>query len=39
MRDVGLGLVDRVPRLKTLFIGEAAGLGGDLPKLLRGEAL
>jgi 2-octaprenyl-6-methoxyphenol hydroxylase len=38
-RDVGLGLVDRLPRLKTMFIGEAAGLGGDLPKLLRGEAL
>jgi 2-octaprenyl-6-methoxyphenol hydroxylase len=39
MRDVGLGIVDRLPRLKELFIGEAAGLGGELPKLLRGEAL
>ncbi len=38
-RDIGLGLVDRMPRLKRMFIGEAAGLGGDLPKLLRGEAL
>jgi 2-octaprenyl-6-methoxyphenol hydroxylase len=38
-RDIGLGLVDRLPRLKSLFIGEAAGLGGELPKLLRGEAL
>ncbi len=39
MRDIGLGIVDRLPRLKSLFIGEAAGLGGDMPKLLRGEAL
>ncbi len=38
-RDVGLGLVDRVPNLKRLFIREAAGLIGDLPKLLRGKAL
>ncbi len=39
IRDIGLGIVDRLPRLKSVFIGEAAGLGGDLPKLLRGEAL
>jgi len=39
LRDVGLGIVDRLPRLKKMFIGEAAGLGGELPKLLRGEAL
>ena len=39
MRDIGLGIVDRLPRLKKMFIGEAAGLGGELPKLLRGEAL
>src|SRR5580658_4069768 len=38
-RDVGLGLVDRVPNLKRLFIREAAGLVGDVPKLLRGEML
>jgi 2-octaprenyl-6-methoxyphenol hydroxylase len=38
-RDVGLGLVDRLPALKRLFIREAAGLVGDVPKLLRGEAL
>ena len=38
-RDVGLGLVDRWPALKRLFIREAAGLLGDVPKLLRGEAL
>jgi 2-octaprenyl-6-methoxyphenol hydroxylase len=39
VRDVGLGLVDRVPNLKRLFIREAAGLVGDVPKLLRGKAL
>jgi 2-octaprenyl-6-methoxyphenol hydroxylase len=38
-RDVGLGLVDRVPALKHFFIREAAGLVGEVPKLLRGEAL
>jgi 2-octaprenyl-6-methoxyphenol hydroxylase len=38
-RDVGLGLVDRLPNLKRLFIREAAGLVGEVPKLLRGEAL
>jgi 2-octaprenyl-6-methoxyphenol hydroxylase len=39
IRDVGLGLVERMPALKRLFIREAAGLVGDVPKLLRGEAL
>src|SRR5436190_21775501 len=39
VRDVGLGLVDRLPALKHLFIREAAGLVGEVPKLLRGEAL
>jgi 2-octaprenyl-6-methoxyphenol hydroxylase len=39
LRDIGLGLVDRLPRLKNMFIGEAAGLSGELPKLMRGEAL
>ena len=39
LRDVGLGLVDRLPRLKQVFIREAAGLVGDVPRLLKGEAL
>ena len=39
VRDVGLGLVDRMPALKSFFIREAAGVTGDVPKLLRGEAL
>jgi 2-octaprenyl-6-methoxyphenol hydroxylase len=39
VRDVGLGLVDRLPALKQVFIREAAGLLGEAPKLLRGETL
>lgn len=39
VRDVGLGMVERAPALKDLFIREAAGFTGDVPKLLRGEAL
>jgi 2-octaprenyl-6-methoxyphenol hydroxylase len=38
-RGVGLGLVDRLPALKQVFIREAAGLTGEVPKLLRGETL
>jgi 2-octaprenyl-6-methoxyphenol hydroxylase len=36
-REFGLGLVDRLPILKQLFVQEAAGLSGELPRLLRGE--
>jgi 2-octaprenyl-6-methoxyphenol hydroxylase len=39
VRDVGLGIVDRLPWLKKRFIDEAAGAGGELPRLLRGEAI
>ena len=38
-RDIGLGLVERMPMLKRMFIREAAGFTGDVPKLLRGETL
>jgi 2-octaprenyl-6-methoxyphenol hydroxylase len=38
-RDVGLGIVDRMPRLKDFFIGQAAGGGRAMPRLMRGEAL
>jgi 2-octaprenyl-6-methoxyphenol hydroxylase len=38
-RDIGLGLVERMPALKRMFIREAAGFTGDVPKLLKGEAL
>jgi 2-octaprenyl-6-methoxyphenol hydroxylase len=39
VRDIGLGLVDRAPPLKNLFIRQAAGLVGEVPRLLKGEAL
>ena len=39
VRDIGLGLVDRTPPLKELFIRQAAGLSGEVPRLLKGEAL
>ena len=39
VRDIGLGLVDRTPPLKNLFIRQAAGLTGEVPRLLKGEAL
>ena len=39
VRDIGLGLVDRLPPLKSAFIRQAAGLSGEVPRLLKGEAL
>jgi 2-octaprenyl-6-methoxyphenol hydroxylase len=39
VRDIGLGVVDRLPPLKSLFIRQAAGLSGEVPRLLKGEAL
>jgi 2-octaprenyl-6-methoxyphenol hydroxylase len=38
-RDLGMGLVGRLPGLQRRFIREAAGLTGDVPRLLQGEAL
>jgi 2-octaprenyl-6-methoxyphenol hydroxylase len=38
-REVGLGVVDRIPALKRFFVSEAAGLTGDLPRLLKGEPI
>ncbi len=38
VRDLGLGLVDRMSGLKKRFIREAAG-SPSLPRLMRGEAL
>lgn len=38
-REFGLGLLDRIPALKQVLVAEAAGLTGELPKLLRGEAI
>jgi 2-octaprenyl-6-methoxyphenol hydroxylase len=39
IRDIGLGLVDRMPRLKAAFIQRAAGAGASMPRLMRGEGL
>lgn len=39
MRDLGLGVVDRMPAVKQMLVTEAAGLSGDVPRLLRGEAI
>lgn len=39
LRDVGLGVVDRMPKLKNYFLQEAAGITNGSPKLLLGEAL
>jgi 2-octaprenyl-6-methoxyphenol hydroxylase len=38
-RDLGLGLVNRLPAARRAFMREAAGLTGDLPRLLRGQSL
>jgi 2-octaprenyl-6-methoxyphenol hydroxylase len=38
-RDLGLGLVNRLPALRRALIAEAAGAAGDLPRLLRGRPL
>jgi len=39
LRDIGLGLVERMPRLKEFFIRQASGLSSDTPRLLKGEAI
>jgi 2-octaprenyl-6-methoxyphenol hydroxylase len=38
-RELGLGAVERIPPLKRFFMRHAMGLLGDLPRLMRGEAL
>ena len=39
IRDIGLGLVDRMPRMKEFFIRQASGLSGETPRLLKGEPI
>jgi len=39
IRDLGLGIVDRSPSLKRFLVREAAGGTGDVPRLMKGEAL
>jgi len=38
-RELGLGLVERIPPLKGFFMRHAMGLLGDLPRVMRGEEL
>jgi 2-octaprenyl-6-methoxyphenol hydroxylase len=35
LRDMGMGVINAVPGLRRRFIREAAGLNGDLPRLMR----
>lgn len=39
IRRFGLGAVQKLPPLKSMFMAEARGTSGDLPKLLQGEAV
>lgn len=39
LRSFGLGVVDRLPMLKNFFIGQASGISGETPRLLRGEQI
>lgn len=39
MRDLGLGIVDHLPGVKSALIRHAAGVGGNLPKLMRGQPI
>ncbi|MGA9412609.1 MAG: FAD-dependent monooxygenase [Roseobacter sp.] len=39
VRDIGMGVVNRLPAARRSFIREAAGLTGDLPRLLKGKKL
>ena len=36
VRDIGMGAVNAAPKFRRGFMREAAGLNGDLPRLLRG---
>jgi 2-octaprenyl-6-methoxyphenol hydroxylase len=38
-RDLGMGVISRVPALRRGFMRQAAGLTGDLPRLLAGLPL
>tara|TARA_B100000780_G_C20890705_1_gene354434 strand:- start:280 stop:663 length:384 start_codon:yes stop_codon:yes gene_type:complete len=39
VRDMGLGLVNNTPALRRMFVANAAGATGDVPRLLKGELL
>ena len=39
MRDIGMGLVNSAPFMRRGFIREAAGLTGDVPRLMQGKTI
>ncbi|WP_420391893.1 FAD-dependent monooxygenase [Acuticoccus sp.] len=39
LRSIGVAFVEERDGLKSLFMREAAGLEGDVPRLMRGEAI
>ena len=39
LRNLGLGLVGSIPALRSAFVANAAGIIGDVPRLLQGEPL
>lgn len=39
LRNLGLGLAERIAPVKNFFMRQAMGIQGNLPKLARGEAL
>jgi len=39
IRDAGLGLINQVPSLRRGLMREAAGLSGDMPRLLEGHRI
>jgi 2-octaprenyl-6-methoxyphenol hydroxylase len=38
-REAGLGIVDRLDGLKRILVSEAAGLAGEVPRLLEGQPI
>ena len=39
LRDLGMGLISATPALRRGFMRQAAGLSGDLPRLLKGKPI
>ena len=39
LRDLGMGMAGAVPALRRAFMREAAGLTGDVPRLMQGRAI
>jgi 2-octaprenyl-6-methoxyphenol hydroxylase len=39
VRDAGMAVINRIGAARRMFMAEAGGASGDLPRLLRGEAI